>query len=70
MIFETPPKGKNERSFYKFDSSRFIFDKVELSPTPMKVEFIERHEEVLSLLSPSKFMIESNRKRTDSAGYN
>jgi hypothetical protein len=28
----------------------------------MKVEVIERQEEVLNLLSPSKFMIESEKK--------
>lgn len=37
-------------------------DRIEISPTPMKVEVIERQEEVLNLLSPSKFMIESEKK--------
>jgi hypothetical protein len=31
----------------------------------MKVEFIERQEEVLSLMSPSKFMIDSDKKKPD-----
>lgn len=38
LIFETPPKGKADRGFYKFDSSRFFMDKLEISPTPVKVE--------------------------------
>ncbi len=37
LIFETPPKGKADRSFYKFDSSRFFMDRIEMSPTPVKV---------------------------------
>ena len=38
LIFETPPKGRNDRSFYKFDSSKFFMDRIEISPTPMKPE--------------------------------
>ena len=34
-------------------------DRIEISPTPMKVEEIEKQEEVINLLSPSKFMIDS-----------
>ncbi len=37
LIFETPPKGRPDRNFYKFDSSRFFMDRIELSPTPMKI---------------------------------
>ena len=62
LIFETPPKGKPDRLFYKFDSSRFFMDRIELSPTPIKDEVVEREEQVLNLLSPSKFMIASDRK--------
>lgn len=51
-----------DRHFYKFDSSKFFIDRVEMSPTPMKVEVVERAEEIISLLSPSKFMIESDKK--------
>jgi hypothetical protein len=36
LIFETPPKGKPASSFYKFDSSRFFMDRIEISPTPIK----------------------------------
>lgn len=36
LIFETPPKGKPVSSFYKFDSSRFFMDRIEISPTPIK----------------------------------
>jgi len=36
LIFETPQKGKADRSFYKFDSSRFLMDRVDISPTPQK----------------------------------
>lgn len=39
-------------------------DRIEMSPTPVKVEVVERQEEVLSLLSPSKFMIESEKKQS------
>jgi hypothetical protein len=42
LIFETPPKGKPDRLFYKFDSSKFFMDRIELSPTPMKPELVER----------------------------
>lgn len=37
-------------------------DRIELSPTPIKDEVVEREEQVLNLLSPSKFMIASDRK--------
>ncbi len=37
LIFETPPKGKADRSFYKIDSSKFLMDRIEISPTPMKM---------------------------------
>jgi hypothetical protein len=39
LIFDTPPKGKGEKhGFYKFNSSRFFMDRIEYSPTPLKVE--------------------------------
>jgi hypothetical protein len=38
LIFETPPKGKADHNFYKFDSSRFFMDRIEISPTPWKIE--------------------------------
>jgi len=28
LIFETPPKGKADRSFYKIDSCNFFMDKI------------------------------------------
>lgn len=59
LIFETPPKGKPDRNFYKFDSSQFFMSRIEISPTPLKVEVVEKSEEVLNLLSPSQFMIDS-----------
>lgn len=37
LIFDTPPKGKADRNFYKFDSSKFFMDKIQISPTPMKI---------------------------------
>jgi len=37
-------------------------DRIEISPTPIKNEEIEREEQVLNLLSPSKFMIASEKK--------
>jgi hypothetical protein len=63
LIFETPPKGKADRSFYKIDSSRFFMDRIEISPTPIKVEEVQREEEVITLLSPAKFMFESEKKQ-------
>jgi len=38
LIFETPQKGKADRNFYKFDLSRFLMDRVDISPTPQKQE--------------------------------
>lgn len=63
LIFETPPKGKTDRGFYKFDSSRFLMGKLEISPTPVKIEEVEKPIEIIYVLSPSKFIIESERKR-------
>jgi hypothetical protein len=40
LIFETPPKGKPDRNFFKMvDSSRFFMDRIEMSPTPLKIEY-------------------------------
>lgn len=62
LIFETPPKGRSQHNFYKFDSSRFFMDKIEISPTPWKMEEAEKAEEIVYVLSPSKFMIENDKK--------
>ena len=64
LIFETPPKGQASRSFYKMDSCNFFMDRIELSPTPLKVEVEEQEEMVINLLSPSKFMIQSEKKES------
>ena len=61
LIFETPPKGHATRSFYKMDSCNFFMDRIELSPTPLKVEVEERQEMVINLLSPSKVMIQEEK---------
>ena len=61
LIFETPPKGQASRSFYKVDPCNFYMDRIELSPTPMKMEVEERQETIINLLSPSKFMIQEEK---------
>ena len=61
LIFETPPKGKASSGFYKVDPCNFIMDRIELSPTPMKMEVEERQETIINLLSPSKFMIQEEK---------
>jgi hypothetical protein len=38
-------------------------DRIEISPTPIKVEEVQREEEVITLLSPAKFMFESEKKQ-------
>ena len=40
LIFETPPKGSIQPSHYR-ESSRFFFDRIEVSPTPLKFETME-----------------------------
>ncbi len=37
LIFETPPKGSIQPSHYR-ESSRFFFEKIEVSPTPLKFD--------------------------------
>lgn len=67
LIFDTPPKGKGDKhGFYKFNSSKFFMERIEYSPTPLKVEEAERQEEVIVLLSPAKFMFASDRKEPSS----
>lgn len=63
LIFETPPKGKPDHNFYKFDSSRFFMDRIEISPTPWKLEEAEKPEEIVYVLSPSKFMIDTEQRK-------
>lgn len=38
LIFETPPKGRGDRYFSNVYSNRFLNEKIDLSPTPLKFE--------------------------------
>lgn len=40
-------------------------DRIEISPTPWKIEEAEKPEEVVFVLSPSKFIMEPLEKTTN-----
>jgi hypothetical protein len=61
LIFETPPKGKENRSYPSLkmeEVNRFFEGRIEISPTPHKDEEELPHESVDNdYVSPSKFLI-------------
>ena len=60
LIFETPPKGKQHRSYLSLkmdDVNRFFEERIEISPTPFKCEQQAPNQTVQNYLSPSKFII-------------
>lgn len=71
LIFETPPKGTESRSYLKIDASKFFEDEIlGISPTPFKAEedyqreekFQDRQDQMINYMSPSKFLWRSGFK--------